>query len=482
MTRLRVIEFVAPGWRRSPGASACTRATGVRSRPSARARPIEQRERIVRRLRRRAHRDRQPDRVGRRRRRPAPRRPRSSARRSSTSSSTAEVERIEDLRGATLAVDAVDTGFAIVLRRILRDHGLETGDYRLSAEGGIQRALRSLTQGRAAAGLLGPPWSERRSSGACGARHRGAAAARDFPGIGVAVRAARRRPSCGAALERYLGGTRRGRGWAAASPRDEVLDDPRDRRVRRRCAALLDVVPRGRAAVGARASSCCTRSAASSASCPRARRSPLTLLAGQGGRRDSDHRADDADRVPPTSPSRRRSRCASRKPEGLRADPRAARGMQHRAAAGEVQCIVGENGSGKSTLVKLLAGVHVPDSRRDRGSESRAVAALASAARSRSDAGIATVFQEVLVVEARSVLENVWLGVEGLMPRGRRARQAREAGEVLERLLGRPVALDCRWSGCRCRIVRRAASPARWSATRGADPRRGDVGAGRRDA
>ena len=30
--------------------------------------------------------------------------------------------------------------------------------------------------------------------------------------------------------------------------------------------------------------------------------------------------------------------------------------------AGEIHAIVGENGSGKSTLVKLLAGVHRPDS------------------------------------------------------------------------------------------------------------------------
>src|SRR5690348_342792 len=29
---------------------------------------------------------------------------------------------------------------------------------------------------------------------------------------------------------------------------------------------------------------------------------------------------------------------------------------------GEVHCLVGENGSGKSTLIKILAGVHTPDS------------------------------------------------------------------------------------------------------------------------
>jgi ABC-type sugar transport system ATPase subunit len=49
----------------------------------------------------------------------------------------------------------------------------------------------------------------------------------------------------------------------------------------------------------------------------------------------------------------------------------------------------------------------------------------------------------VLVVEARSVLENVWLGTEGLL-RGPRSTQAKraQATAVLERLLGRPLPLD----------------------------------------
>jgi ABC-type sugar transport system ATPase subunit len=70
--------------------------------------------------------------------------------------------------------------------------------------------------------------------------------------------------------------------------------------------------------------------------------------------------------------------------------------------AGEVHAIVGENGSGKSTLVKILAGIHRPDAGTlalgddERSGLSNPRAAL--------QAGIATVFQEVLVVEARSML------------------------------------------------------------------------------
>lgn len=156
---------------------------------------------------------------------------------------TAEVERIEDLRGATLAVDAVDTGFAIVLRKILRDHGLEPGDYRLSAEGGIQQRCDAVTQERAAAALLGPPWSDQAIERGLRRITTVEQALPDFPGIGVAVRAAR----LGAlqpALERYLAALDEAAAWAAASPREEVLEILVTAGFPQAGArALLDVVP-----------------------------------------------------------------------------------------------------------------------------------------------------------------------------------------------------------------------------------------------
>src|SRR4051794_25267956 len=80
---------------------------------------------------------------------------------------------------------------------------------------------------------------------------------------------------------------------------------------------------------------------------------------------------------------------------------------------GEVHAIVGENGSGKSTLVKILSGVHRPASGLIRvGTERHLAFPSPRVAQSK---GIATVFQEVLAVGPRSVLENVWLGMEGVL-------------------------------------------------------------------
>ncbi|HEY7064240.1 MAG TPA: ABC transporter substrate-binding protein [Chloroflexota bacterium] len=69
---------------------------------------------------------------------------------------------IEDLRGKRLAVDAVDTAFALVLRKMLLDHGLDFthGDYELIPVGQTSLRLESLIRGDTFAGLLNPPWDE----------------------------------------------------------------------------------------------------------------------------------------------------------------------------------------------------------------------------------------------------------------------------------------------------------------------------------
>lgn len=106
---------------------------------------------------------------------------------------------------------------------------------------------------------------------------------------------------------------------------------------------------------------------------------------------------------------------------------------------GEVLALMGENGSGKSTLVKILAGVHQPDAGFVEMDEERIPLPSPHAA---IDAGIAAVFQEVLVAGSRSVLDNVWLGADGLfrshVEEGERRRLAEEG---LGELLGRTVDL-----------------------------------------
>jgi ABC-type sugar transport system ATPase subunit len=137
------------------------------------------------------------------------------------------------------------------------------------------------------------------------------------------------------------------------------------------------------------------------------------------------------------------------RPVALRADnlaksfgaTKALRSCSFELRAGEVHCIVGENGSGKSTLVKILSGIHRPDDGQLDlpGREATKLTSPAQAAR----AGIATVFQEVLVVEPRSVLENVWMGVDGLLRTTVTAEEKRaRAAQVLEQLLGTAPELD----------------------------------------
>lgn len=74
-----------------------------------------------------------------------------------------EIRSWEDLRGKPLAVDAVDTAYALVLRRILLAHGLdlERGDYKLVPVGATGPRLESMNRGETFAAILNPPWDEK---------------------------------------------------------------------------------------------------------------------------------------------------------------------------------------------------------------------------------------------------------------------------------------------------------------------------------
>lgn len=100
---------------------------------------------------------------------------------------------------------------------------------------------------------------------------------------------------------------------------------------------------------------------------------------------------------------------------------------------GEVHALLGENGAGKSTLIKLVSGVYRPDEGTIRigGEPVRFESPQAAQA-----AGIATIYQELLLFPELTVAENIFMGHA---PRGRFgaldwSRMRARAVELLEEL------------------------------------------------
>ena len=104
---------------------------------------------------------------------------------------------------------------------------------------------------------------------------------------------------------------------------------------------------------------------------------------------------------------------------------------------GEVHAVVGENGAGKSTLIKILDGIHQADSGRVlvEGAERRFRSPAEAMA-----AGIVVIPQELRLVPALTVAENVMLGhlptrrALGCLPVLDHRRMRRRAWAALERM------------------------------------------------
>ncbi|QBR75545.1 sugar ABC transporter ATP-binding protein [Microbacterium sediminis] len=105
---------------------------------------------------------------------------------------------------------------------------------------------------------------------------------------------------------------------------------------------------------------------------------------------------------------------------------RALRGVDLEVHAGEVHCLLGQNGAGKSTLIKTLAGVHQPDEGEILWNGEPVSIADPQGAIA---LGIATMYQELDVVDDLTIAENIFLGHElsrgGVLRRGDAARETR---------------------------------------------------------
>ncbi|CAN5895983.1 sugar ABC transporter ATP-binding protein [soil metagenome] len=76
---------------------------------------------------------------------------------------------------------------------------------------------------------------------------------------------------------------------------------------------------------------------------------------------------------------------------------------------GEIHALIGENGAGKSTLMKVLSGAHAPDTGTMLlGGEPYAPSSPAKGRR----AGIAMIYQELVLAPHLTVEENIMLGIE----------------------------------------------------------------------
>ena len=114
---------------------------------------------------------------------------------------------------------------------------------------------------------------------------------------------------------------------------------------------------------------------------------------------------------------------------------RALDGVNFSARAGEIHAIVGGNGCGKSTMAKVVSGILPIDS----GSVSILGETPLTPAESRA-LGISTVYQEVLVADESSVVDNIFMGADTLFTKTlSQSQKVKRAAELMHELAGEPV-------------------------------------------
>ena len=70
------------------------------------------------------------------------------------------INKYEDLKNTSLAVDALSTGFAFMLREMLEINGIDHDSYELIPVGATKARLDSLISGEHSGALLNPPFTE----------------------------------------------------------------------------------------------------------------------------------------------------------------------------------------------------------------------------------------------------------------------------------------------------------------------------------
>lgn len=134
-----------------------------------------------------------------------------------------EIARYADLRGHTLLVDALNTAYALQLKKILLMNGLKYGtDYQLNPIGGTAIRLKGLRENKAyKAAMLNPPFSV--DAKAAGLKSMGAAVDLIGPYQATGTFVLRRWGQANAeTLERYIAGYIEGARWAVAPANREA--------------------------------------------------------------------------------------------------------------------------------------------------------------------------------------------------------------------------------------------------------------------
>src|SRR5471032_408987 len=73
-----------------------------------------------------------------------------------------EIASLADVKGKTVVVDAINTAYAFQLYEMLRQKGVNKGDYEIKMAGGTAARLEAMTKDKAmAAAMMNPPFSTR---------------------------------------------------------------------------------------------------------------------------------------------------------------------------------------------------------------------------------------------------------------------------------------------------------------------------------